>query len=228
MRRTFCLIAVIALSACDTAPRQSAYFKVEPGANFSRYQLQCAVNAIEDQRRANSSIQHWERCSSATPRLTALQETLRGEWRSEQRAKWEARCAREIPSLQPVCNDKLQNALSDYPDHLKVPPVYPELRSRPLDVTEWMYKQAKNESNLQKAASSIVLDRVEADSKLNSALFSATTNSSYRPPKQSQEEKDNQDLQIGYCAKWIGRTAPNAVLITEEYLDQQLAKCVAN
>lgn len=227
MRQILFLLAAITFGGCDSAPSQAPYFVAAPGASFSHYELQCAVNAIEDQRRANARIQHWEGCRADTPRLAALQERLREEWRIEQREKWEARCARETQSLRAVCNEKMQEAMGNYPDHLRIPPVYREILLNSLVVSEATYRRVKGDSDIRLVASGIVLDRLEANSAFPWPVRPTPTNNSHRQPERSQEEKDRSDLLFGGCAKWIGRMAPNSLLITEEYLDQQLAKCMA-
>lgn len=227
--RFLLVVPAALLASCDDGTSTHPYYVVEPGTSFSHYQLQCAVNAISDQREAAAEMRQWERCQDDLPRLEALQSELREEWKAAELEKWNSRCANEIGSLRAACERKRDEALADLPDHLRVPPQYSTALERPpINVAEYRWRDVQNESDLQTAAALIVMDEVEARSKLFSNLMPTVPPSTSRPLVQTQREKDLRDVRVmGYCAKWIGRTAPDADRLTEEYLGTSIERCRA-
>ncbi len=230
---TACKTAVLLLAGfcfgCDSKPPRNPYFEVQPGASFSQWQLQCAVNAFVEQREASQQIEHRQRCEERLPRLELLQKELRDDWIAEQRSKWEARCAKEIPSLREACRAKADEVIRKLPDHLRVPPIYSNiLVDRPVEVTPGIWRNVQFETDIKETAAKIVMDRVEADARVWSSLLPPSSDSSAPRIERSQRERDLTDIHsIGYCARWIGRDAPDGTLVTEEHLDQEIASCVA-
>ena len=222
------LVAFSALlvGGCDDSRPRNPYVTVQPDQNFSRYQLQCAVDAIEDQREAHKEMNSWKRCQSSLPRLEELQTKLREEWKIAELEKWNRRCENEISSLRFACEQKRDEALANLPDHLRIPPRYSStLKPRRTLVTEYQWRQANKKADIQEVAASIVLDEVESRARLASSLFPQLSSESKSHFTRTQEEEDLSDIRNGFsCAVWIGREAPNADLLTEEYLHNEIEK----